>query len=184
MFRIFATCLFIAIIAGSIWLGSQQSTATPTTPVESATTDLGYSARKATLIETGPDGVPMYTLNADVIREHPNSDVDFDHVQMAFRDDNGQTWTAHAIHGELGQDTSEVELTGDVHVDGILPGSPDNTDLATEALSVDRRTEVISTSEPVTVSSPGRVLNALGLQASLKDRHLILESNIHGTFTP
>jgi len=184
MFRILATFLFLAIVAGSIWLGSQQSGSAPATPVERGSTDLGYSAHKATLIETGPDGMPMYTVNAEIIRERPNNNVDFQQVQMSFRDDDGQTWTAHAKHGELGQDTGDVVLTGDVHVDGILPGSTDATDLATEKLSVDSRAEVITTENPVTLTSPGRLLNSLGMEADLKERHLVLESSVHGTFSP
>ena len=78
IFRILASLLFIAIIAGSFWLGGQQREAAPTTTVENPSGDPGYSARTAVLIETGPDGQPMYTLNADVIRQHPGNGVEFD----------------------------------------------------------------------------------------------------------
>lgn len=184
IFRIFATALFIVIIAGSIWLGSQQREPTTPTTVESSSTDLGYSARRATLIETGPDGVPLYTVKADVIRERSENDVDFVQVQMSFRDQGGQTWTARADQGELGQQTGKVELTGHVHVDGLLPGSPEAADLATEKLFVDSRADLISTDEPVTLNWGGRQLSSHGMIAALTQRRLLLEASVHGIFSP
>lgn len=184
IFRIFATALFIAIIAGSIWLGGEQRGTAAPVPVESSSTDLGYSARRAVLIETGPDGLPLYTVNADVIRERSDTDVDFTQVQMSFRDKGGQLWTARADHGELGQDTGKVELTGNVHVDGLLPGSTEKADLATEKLFVDSRADIISTSEPVTLDWAGRQLSSHGLVATLSERRLLLESGVHGIFSP
>ncbi|MGH8139584.1 MAG: LPS export ABC transporter periplasmic protein LptC [Steroidobacteraceae bacterium] len=184
IFRIFATLIFIAIIGGSLWLGGQQRETTATPTVASSSADLGYSARKAVLIETGPDGLPMYTVNAEVIRQRPGDDVVFEQVRMSFRDQAGQLWTARADHGELGQDTGKVELAGDVHVDGLLPGSTQNADLATEKLSVDTQADIISTAEPVTLDWAGRKLKSRGLVATLTERRLLLESSVHGTFSP
>src|ERR1700674_5585084 len=112
IFRILATLLFVAIIVGSFWLGGQQRETAATTTVEASSTDLGYSARNAVLIETGSDGLPMYTLNATVIRQHPGDGVEFDQVQMTFRDAEGQTWKGRADHGELTTDTGIVDLAG------------------------------------------------------------------------
>src|ERR1041385_8649518 len=105
IFRILAALLFIAVIAGSFWLGGEQREPTSTTTVEPSSVDLGYSARSAVLVETGADGLPMYTLNADVIRQHPSDGVEFEQVQMSFRDANGQVWTGRANQGELVTDT-------------------------------------------------------------------------------
>ena len=184
IFRILAALLVVAIIGGSFWLGGEQRETTATTTVEASNADLGYSARDATLIETGPDGIPLYTLNADVIRQHPSDGVEFQQVQMSFRDANGQTWKGRADQGELTTETGKVELTGNVHVNGILPGSSQMADLATERLSVDTHEDIITTAEPVEVNSEGRQLKSKGLVATLKDHHLVLESNVRGTFTP
>jgi len=184
IFRIFATAVFVVIIVGSIWFGGQQREAAAPTPVATSPTDLGYSARRAVLIETGPDGLPMYTVNADVIRERSANNVDFEQVQMSFRDQGGQTWTARADHGELGQQTGTVELTGDVHVDGMLPGSPDNVDLSSDKLFVDSRADIISTDEAVTLNWGGRRLGSHGMVAALTQRRVLLESDVHGIFSP
>jgi LPS export ABC transporter protein LptC len=184
IFRILAALLFIAIIAGSFWLGVEQRETTATTTVEAPSADLGYSARQAVLVETGTDGLPVYTLNADVVRQHPSDGVEFEQVQMSFRDANGQVWKGRADQGALTTDTGKVDLTGNVHVNGVLPGSEQMADLATEKLSVDTHENVISTLEPVALSSPGRVLRSKGLVATLKEHRLVLESSVRGTFTP
>jgi LPS export ABC transporter protein LptC len=184
IFRILAALLFIAVILGSFWLGGDQREATSTTTVQPSSVDLGYSARNAVLIETGTDGSPMYTLNADVVRQHPNDGVEFEDVQMTFRDAGGQMWKGRADVGELTPDTGKVDLTGNVHVGGILPGSSLPADLSTEKLSVDTRENIISTADPVVVNSPGHELTSKGLLAELKESHLVLESNVRGTFTP
>jgi LPS export ABC transporter protein LptC len=184
IFRVLAVLLFIAIIAGSFWLGGEQRETTATTTVESSSAELGYSARTAVLIETGTDGLPVYTLNADVVRQHPNDGVGFEQVQMTFRDANGQTWKGRADEGALVTDTGKVDLKGNVHVNGVLPGSAETADLATETLSVDTHEDIITTADPVVINQPGRQLKAKGLLAALKEHHLVLESNVRGTFTP
>jgi LPS export ABC transporter protein LptC len=185
IFRILATLLVLGIIVGSFFLGGEQrETTSTTTTVDASTAELGYSARDATLVETGADGLPVYTLNANVIRQHPGDGVEFEEVQMSFRDDHGQTWKGRADHGELTTETGKVDLGGNVHVSGVLPGSAQLAELTTEKLSVDTREDILSTAEPVTVVSPGRQLKSTGLIATLKENHLVLESNVHGTFIP
>src|SRR5882757_5386382 len=184
IFRILAALLFVAIIVGSFWLGGEQRETTATTTVEASSADLGYSARNATLIETGADGLPVYTLNANVIRQHPGDGVEFEQVQMSFRDNDGQLWKGRADRGELTTDTGKVDLSGDVHVNGLLPGSSQMADLTTERLSVDTHEDIITTAEPVTVTSAGRLLKSKGMVATLKEHHLVFESNVRGTFTP
>jgi LPS export ABC transporter protein LptC len=183
IFRVLVALLLIAIIAGSFWLGGEPREPIATTTVEASSADLGYSARNAVLTETGTDGLPMYTLNADVIRQHPSDGVEFEEVQMSFRDPDGQTWKGRADHGELTTDSGKVDLIGNVHVNGLLPGSTHPADLATEKLSVDTHENIISTPEPVSITSPGRQLISKGLMAALKEHHLVLE-NVRGTFTP
>lgn len=184
IFRILAALVLIATIAGSFWLGGEQRETTATTTVEASNAELGYSARNAVLMETGADGLPMYTLNADVIRQHPNEAVKFEQVQMSFRDADGQIWKGRADQGDMTTDTGKVDLTGNVHVNGMLPGSSQPADLSTEKLSVDTQENIIRTSEPVVVTSTGRQLKSKGLVATLKEHHLVLESNVRGTFTP
>src|ERR1700761_7137490 len=155
IFRILAFLLVIGIIVGSFFLGGEQhETTSTTTTVDAASAELGYSARNATLVETGTDGFLVYTLNANVIRQHPGDGVEFEQVHLSFRDADGQTWKGRADEGELTTETGKVDLAGNVHVNGKLPGSDQMADLATEKLSVDTHEDIITTAEPVTLNSP------------------------------
>src|SRR4029077_2048096 len=82
----------------------------------------GYAARKARLIQTGPDGQPLYTLDAAQIQQQPNQGtVDLQQVLLGFRDTSGNAWTARADRGQLSQGSGVVQLEGDVQVVGALP---------------------------------------------------------------
>jgi lipopolysaccharide export system protein LptC len=176
--------LLALIIALVVFSGPQRETAVVTTAA-APPHDPGYSARDARLVQTGADGKPIYTLDAAQIQQQPNRGVvDMQQVQLGFRDTSGNQWTARSRHGELGQDTGIVILSGDVHVSGTLPGTQEATEMMSERLEFDTNAEVASTQDPVTILMSGRKLDATGMTASLKDRRLQLESNVHGTFLP
>jgi LPS export ABC transporter protein LptC len=184
-YRIFAVLAFLAVIVGSVLLGGQQRETTARTTIEESGGDLGYAARKAELIETGLDGRPLYKLNADLIRQRPrDAIVELEQVKMDFRDSASNQWSARADHGELGQDTGKVELAGSVRVVGTPPGSYEAAEISTDKLAVDTREQVVTTEDPVTFTWSGRQLRARGLVASLKDRRVQLESDVHGIFSP
>jgi LPS export ABC transporter protein LptC len=165
-------------------LSGTQRESTPTTPVGPAH-DLGYGALKAHLVQTGADGKPVYTLDAARIQQQPDQGVvNLEQVQLGFRDDSGDMWTARAARGALAQNSGIVSLEGDVHVDGVLPGSEERAEISTQHLAFDTRSQVVATRDPVTIVMTGRQLNAEGLVASLKERHVQLESAVHGSFLP
>jgi len=148
--------------------------------------DPGYAARKARLIQTGPDGQPLYTLDAAQIQQQPDRDtVDLQQVQLGFRDTSGNPWTARADRGQLTQGSGVVQLEGGVRVVGSLPDSGEPAEIYSEAPGVRHpRHRFVTTHDPVTLLMSGRQLHAQGLVASLKERHVQLESAVHGSFQP
>jgi LPS export ABC transporter protein LptC len=184
IFRIFAVLTIVAVIVASLLLAGQQNGAPVSTTVERTSWDEGYSARNARLIQTGTDGLPIYTLNAATIRQLPNEDqVQLTQVQMTFRDPNGTPWSATADQGTLEQGAGQVALSGNVHVVGTPPDTQGPAQITTAALSVDLHSDLVSTRDPVTLLWAGAVLSATGLIANLKDYHVELESQVHGTFS-
>jgi LPS export ABC transporter protein LptC len=183
--RIFASLALVALIAGSILLGRQQRAQTP--PSGSPPThELGYGARDAQLIETGPDGRPKYTLNAKSIEQHPADDsVELHTVHMIVNDETGNHWTVDAQRGDIQHGGENVELSGDVHIDGVLPGTQETADISSERVSLNTQTDVVTSDNPVTLAwGAGRQIHTVGILANLKDSHVRLESNVHGIFQP
>ena len=185
IYRIFVALAFVAVIVGTIVLGGQQGETTAPTTIEEPLRDPGYAARDARLVQTGADGHPVYTVNADVIRQQPDEDtVELEQANLGFRDTTGNQWTARGEHGKVGQNTGKVELSGNVHVAGILPGTLQPGEIVTEHLSFDTHASVVNTRAPVTLTLPGQQIKATGLHATLKDGRVQLESRVHGTAQP
>lgn len=185
MYRVFIGLVVIGIIVGTIMLGRQQGGSSSATPVEAANPVPGYAARDAELIETGADGRPMYTLNAALIRQRPNDNrVQLDVVRMSYRTTDGNEWKVKADSGQIRDDGSQIELYGNVHVGGMLPGSDQPGEIRTSILTLDTQAEVVRTKAPLVLRYGSQQLEATGLVANLKDRSLKLESRVHGFFSP
>src|SRR5262245_13845822 len=122
IYRIFGAITFIIVIAGSVLFGGQREATSPTL-IEEPLRDPGYAAQQAELIQTGENGAPLYRVDAARMRQLPGEGtVQLEQVQLRLRDTTGNRWTARAQHGEVGQNSGEVELSGEVHVAGVLPG--------------------------------------------------------------
>jgi LPS export ABC transporter protein LptC len=185
IFRIFATLALLAVIGGSLLLGRQRRDAETPALASRPTEDLGYGARDAQLIETGADGRPRYTLNAKLIEQHPKNDsVQLQVVHMVLDDVNGNRWTVDAQRGDITSAGVNIDLSGNVHVSGVLPGTDQPADISSDRLSFDTRTDVVSSEDPVTLAWAGRQIHSVGILASLKDSHVQLESAVHGIFQP
>ena len=109
--------------------------------------------------------------------------VDLQQVRLGFRDSTGTEWTALAERGQLTQASGVVQLAGNVRVHGLAPDSGEPAEITSEHLAFDTRAQLVSTRDPVTVLMSGRELHAQGLLAGLKERHLQLESGVHGSFS-
>jgi len=183
IYRLVAALAVVALIVGVVLLsGGQREAAAPSASGAPAP-DPGYSALGARLVQTGPDGAPLYTLDAARISQQPDqSTVQLEQVQMGFRAASGDQWTARAARGELGEASGVVQLDGGVHVAGLLPGTQDNAEISTEHLSFDTRAQVVQTPELVTVTVSGHELHARGLTAHLKEGRVQLESAVHGSY--
>lgn len=184
-YRLMVLLALLALTVGMVLLSAPQHESAAPSSTGAPAHDPGYSAQQARLVQTGADGLPVYTLDAAQIQQQPNDGtVELQQVKLGFRDSNGNEWTARALHGQLAQGSDVVRLAGDVHVNGILPGSRQPAQMTTEHLAFDTRTEVVATRDPVTLLMSGRELNAQGMVANLKERHVQLESAVHGSFRP
>jgi lipopolysaccharide export system protein LptC len=172
------------LIAGLFVLYNEQSG--PAAPPPAARpTSPGYAAQDAVLVETAPDGDPMYTLHAARIRQEPASQITtLDQVQMQFRDEAGNVWNGRADEGQVLNGASQVELIGHVTIAGLLPGTNQPVQVASDRLNVDTRTEVVTTDDPVVLDWNGQLVHARGLVARLKEQWVRLESNVHGHYVP
>ncbi len=172
------------LIAGWLLLNDEQSG--PAAPAaRNRAANPGYSARDAVLVETASDGHPMYTLHAVSIRQEPDSEITtLEQVQMQFRDPKGNVWNGRADEGRFVDQASQVELTGNVVLSGLVPGTEEPVKISSDRLHVDTRTEIVTTDDPVVLDWSGQVVHARGMVARLKEQRVRLESNVHGRYVP
>jgi len=183
--RFLTALMVVAVIVGSLYLGRARDTTAPTVTESSTTPSSGYAALDAEIIETGPDGRALYTLEADRIVQQPEqATVELEGVEMDYRDASGNRWRVRARNGRILEDATRVDLAGDVQVAGTPPGDYKDAQITTEKLTFDTQRERVETAEPVTLLWSGRELHARGLVADLKGEHVRLESDVHGRFTP
>jgi len=184
--RVLAAFAVIAVIvAGWLVLEREQSGVARTAQQAPAAVNPGYSASNAEIIETGTDGLRLYTLRADTIHQLPDDQmVALEGVRLELKDDAGNLWNASATHGQILEDAALVDLVGDVLIAGMLPGSDQPAHITTEHLSLDTRTDIATTKDIVHFDWAGHHMRTHGLTTSLKDHHLKLESDVHGTFHP
>jgi LPS export ABC transporter protein LptC len=179
------TLLIVLGIAAGIYLLSRGGTVSDVkTSAATPTEEPGYAARNAEVVETGDDGRPMYTLLAELVRQHPNDNrVQLDSPRMTFVASDGNAWHIKAKSGQIRDNGGNIELFGDVHVNGQFPGAEAPAVIDTSILSFDTKTEIVSTHAPVSIDWNGRKLSGTGLTAKLPDHQVQMESRIHGSFS-
>jgi lipopolysaccharide export system protein LptC len=146
-----------------------------------AAAEQGYSARDAAVVETGPDGLPLYTLQAHQLQQNPDTDIiNLTTVHMTYRDSSGGHWQARSDTAVVQQDSSQIDLAGAIDVFGTFAGSNQPPHILTDKLHVDTQTEIIRTCSPVTLTWAGVIAEARCLVVNIKDQTAILEGGVHG----
>jgi lipopolysaccharide export system protein LptC len=181
MFRLVGILVAVALIAGVYFLSSEPGESTAPAAAGPPAEAPGYAAKNAEVVETGDDGRPLYTLTAVQVRQHPNDNrIQLDAPRMTYIASDGQPWHVRARSGQIREGGEHVELFGDVHLNGNMPGAEAPTVVDTSVLSFNTKTEIVSTKAPLTLDWGGRKIAATGMTVNLNDHTVKLESRING----
>jgi LPS export ABC transporter protein LptC len=180
--------LFALLLAGvAVWLtlAPRQSSPAIAQANRPSGPDQGYEASDASVVQTGADGLPMYTLQARRAQQDPASDIiNLTTVHMTFNDSQGGRWQARSDHAQVRRDSAQIDLSGAIDVTGRFARSDQPVHFLTETLHIDTRTDMLQTRSAVTLDWSGKLLNARGMVTYLKDHRVKLESQVHGHFVP
>jgi LPS export ABC transporter protein LptC len=168
----------LVLVGVAVWLTllSGQNGPVATQASRRAGPDQGYSATDASLVETGTDGLPLYTLQAHQMQEDPGSDlIHLKTVHMSFRDSSGGQWQARADEATAQQDSALVDLAGAVDVSGDFAGSDQPAHILTSRLHVDIHRELIRTHSAPMVTWAGNEITAPGLEVDIKHHNVKFE---------
>jgi LPS export ABC transporter protein LptC len=170
--------LGLALVGVAVWLTLSPRQAEPVTAQNSGPTrpDAGYAAIDASMVETGADGLPLYTLQAQQVQQDPDTNIiNLSTVHMTFRDPSGGLWQGRADRAQASQDAEQIDLAGSIDVSGTFAGSDKPAQILTEKLHIDTRSDVIRTRSPYTLNWAGIVVTAQGLVVDTKDHNVKLE---------
>ncbi len=176
--RVVIILAIVGIIIGALFLGQGGPSSTVQPETEGSQQMPGYSARDAEVTQTGEDGRPQFVVVSPLIRQQANDNrVQLDAPRMTFVSAENGTWHAQARSGLIKADGENIDLHGDVRMDGMLSGSP--VVINTSPIAFNTKTEIAHTPAYFTVDARDGTLGATGLVANLKDGTLELESNPH-----
>jgi len=184
IYRVFGALALLALIVGTVVLSGRNRAADVVDATDERSSNPGYSARDARVVETGPDGKPRYQLHADLITQAPRDlVVSLQNPVITYSASDGGLWKATADRGSLPQSVETISLEGNVRLRGTLGGAPKPVAFATERLQFDTRNEIASTDAAVSIEWSGQKIMSRGLRADLKQEQLQLESGVQGRFT-
>ena len=177
--------ILLAVLAlgalGALFLQQSESGGGEAAPGDVESTEPGYIANGAELIETGEDGHALFRLNAERIEQPtPQGIIFLTAPQLDYQPEDGNHWTLTAERGQLPQDARTAELAGTVHAQGRPSGSNELMRIATEQLHLDMQQQLATSSAKVRVDWAGNVLRGRGMSADIRNDRLQLAGDVHG----
>ncbi len=144
-------------------------------------TEPGYIANGAELIETGDDGHPLFRLDAERIEQPtPQGIIFLTAPKLDYQPEAGNHWTLTAQRGQLPQDARTAELAGAVHAEGRPTDSRQLMRIDTEQLHLDMKQQLATTPAKVRVDWDRNTLRGRGMSADLRNDRLQLAGDVHG----
>ena len=175
--------LGLTLVGVAVWLtlAPRHTQVVTTQSSGPAGADQGYSAIDASMVETGADGLPLYTLQAHHVQQDTQTDaITLSQVHMTYRDAAGGQWELPAQTAVVQQNSSRIDLAGAIDASGTFAGSTQPAHILTEKMQVDTDTQIIRIHSPVTLKWAGVTAEARGLVVNVKEHSVRLEGGVHG----
>ncbi len=144
----------------------------------------GFYLRAARILGTGPDGQPLYEVEAEYAEQRGDNKIEFDNVRVIYTPESGVPWTVNADSALVSNDQQLLILEGHVVAVGKDGLDGQVTEIRTPYLELMPEQYRAETDERVQVRIGARSLTATGMLASLRDNEFRLKSNVSGKFVP
>lgn len=181
--RFWALLLVLALLAGgSGWLFRRIAppALTPPPPPGHAP---DYYFTDATVTTLDAQGKPQATLRAPRILHHPDDDsVEVFSPRGTYFMAGGPPWQVQSDHALLPKGGKLVNFDGHVVMQraGAKGGPP--LVVHTDKMSINLDTNIATSADPVEILQGRSQMTGVGMQAWLKDNHVILETQVRGEY--
>lgn len=181
--NVLALCLLVAAAVGT-WYWRQPTQPAPALG-ETRGAPPGYYLRDAVLLETDSSGTVLYRIHAELAEERPEDGaLLITGFLLEWQPDQEIPWRVRAARGEALADEAALELDGGVELTREPGEDGEATIVRMDNLRLLPERHLASASGAVSISVGRNTVDAVGLQAFLKEDRLELESNVHGRFQP
>ncbi|MEL7451604.1 MAG: LPS export ABC transporter periplasmic protein LptC [Pseudomonadota bacterium] len=145
----------------------------------------GYYMRDATVLGTGRDGRPLYSLQAGRIDEETDgSGARLSDIELEYRAEDAEPWHLRADTGHISPDGQTIQLAGNVVITELDDTVDEPTQVKAPDLTVDVETHFASTLQRVRILRGADFLDGTGMEAYLSDGRLLLQSDVQGSYQP
>lgn len=184
IWRIFIVCVLVLVVVVSLVNKERRPVSDAAqAPVEPP--QPGYYMKGARISEMGPDGLPLYRVEAERIEQDPTDNaIRLEQLALIYRTPEAREWTLTAARGYVPPGSKTLDLAGNVRIVGQPAPEMQPAIVHTERMTIDTETNVASTRDRVDIEWGDRRLSTMGLVADLKAERLRLESAVHGRFVP
>ncbi|MCC5868930.1 MAG: LPS export ABC transporter periplasmic protein LptC [Gammaproteobacteria bacterium] len=177
--------LVLTLVAALTWWLARDGDATDDAlQVADTLTPPGFYIRRARLIGLDEAGLVLYRLDAQYGSQvEPSGPIELQEVTLDYTPAAEVPWRLEGRQARVPADRSEVELFDGVVATSTGDSRPQAT-IRTDSLRLDPRTHIAKTGDPVSVRTPEGTLSGVGMTANLQEDRLVLESKVHGLYTP
>ena len=144
-----------------------------------------YSMSDFTITAMNTNGENAYFLKATHMEHFPETDLiivekpDFEMTRSS-----GLHWSSAAKQGFLTESNKTVILKGDVVIQRNIAGEQTPLVINTDSLRIKSDSGSLDTRDPIRLQDNGNRIQATGMQANVKNRNILLMSDVRGTYEP
>jgi LPS export ABC transporter protein LptC len=180
--RILFLLLAVAVLTALLYLQEPERSSPVATPAQASAAEPGFVALGAQIIETGDNGQPLYTLDAQRIAQPmPEGTIYLTSPVLHYAPPGANPWVLTAQHGQLPQSAQNADLSGMVDARGIPQGSQRMIHFTTSTLHVDMQKQLATTAALVHIDWGGSLVIGRGMNADLKSGEVELFHAVNGT---
>jgi lipopolysaccharide export system protein LptC len=170
---------------GSFWLVQVINRGDIGGALQGARTEPDYIIEKFSLVRMTLEGQPHYIISGDKLTHRP-SDDSLDVVRPVVQNFgiNVAPMTMHAKAAHINQNTSVVDLMGDVDIKRPPLGKSAGLSLKTEALTVFTDEDRMETKQPFQLVVGSTTIDGVGMKANNATGQLDIQSQMQLQFPP
>ena len=180
--RILFLLFAVAVLTVLLYMQEPGSNNSAATPAQTSAPEPGFVALSAQIIETGDNGQPLYTLDAQRIAQPvPDGTIYLTSPVLHYEPAGATAWVLTAQQGQLPQSAQNADLSGMVDARGTPQGSQRMIHFMTSTLHVDMQKQLATTPAMVRIDWGGSLLSGHGMHADLKSGEVELFHAVNGT---